>query len=224
MGANFIVAVDGPAAAGKSTTARLAAERLNFFYLDTGAMYRALTLKLLRLGMDPADPFPDLELKRIVSTTQLDYESGRWILDGEDVNSGLRSPEVDRAVSQVSALKVVREWMRGEQRRIALAHPKVICEGRDMGTVVFPDAQLKVYIDADFSERARRRHRELVAKGVNLELYEVEENLRFRDRYDSTREESPLRIPKEAVLLDTTHCSISEEVEILVRLIEERIQ
>lgn len=219
-----IVAIDGPAASGKSTTARLVAERLGYRWVDTGAMYRALALKVVR---EKIKPWEEGKLREMLGRTEVRLEEGdgglRVLLDGEDVTELVRSPEVTRAVSWVCALPFVREAMVQLQRRMA-AGGGVVMEGRDIGTVVVPDAEVKVFLDADVRERARRRWRELREKGMDVSLEDVERELEERDRKDSAREHSPLRRAPDAILVDTTNLSVEEQVERIVRMVKAYVQ
>jgi len=214
----FVLAIDGPAGSGKSTTARLCAERLGFRHLDTGAMYRAVTLKLIRTNTDLTDGHG---LTRMLRTTRVGVEWSRADmhvkLDGKDVSKEIRNPEVSAFVSEVSAIPAVRRKMVAEQRRVAAGHA-VVCEGRDIGSVVFPDADLKVFLECDVAERARRRQLELSGQGARTSRRAVRDNLVERDRIDSGRVASPLRRMPDAVLIDTTHLTIEEQVEIVCDL------
>jgi cytidylate kinase len=219
----FVVAIDGPAGSGKSTTARLCAERLGFCHLDTGAMYRAVTLKVLRTGLDIAD---ERELARLLKSTRVSVEWNRAgmrvMLDGYDVSEAIRAPEVSGSVSEVSAIGQVRRKMVAEQRRVARAHD-VVCEGRDIGSVVFPQADLKVFLECGSSERARRRQLELREKGTRVARGAVLANLSKRDKIDSGRAMSPLvRVP-DAVLVDTTHLTIEEQAAVVCSLARRRM-
>lgn len=218
----MIIAIDGPAASGKSTTAQLVAERLGYAYLDTGAMYRALTLKALRQGVDGED---EDRLCQLASSLQLSFslKDGRLkvLMDGEEVSQKIRSPQVSRMVSLVSRHPQVRRIMVERQRRFG-EKGGVVVEGRDIGTVVFPQADLKVYLDATPEERAKRRMEELRMRGINSTLDEQLAAIAGRDRLDSQREDSPLRKAEDAVLLDTTHLSIEEEVRAVLDLVKRR--
>ncbi len=245
----FIVAIDGTAGSGKSTTARNAAEILNFFYLDTGAMYRAITWKIIKSKIDLCDA---KSLKSLIAKTKIDFiknkttnversasssqitktsmakhtreETGyRIVLDGKDVSKEIRRPEIDKMVSPVSALPIVRAKMVQEQHRIA-KNRNVICEGRDIGSVVFPKANLKLYLDCDLNERTKRRMKELHEKGVRITAKAIKENFLERDYIDSTREHSPLKKMPDAVFLDTTNLTIEEEVKIVTDMIKERMK
>jgi cytidylate kinase len=217
----LVIAIDGPAASGKSTTARLVAERLGYLHVDTGGMYRAMTLKILRAGIDPADTAAVDEMAR---TTKIRIETARGtpaiLLDGEDVTGVIRSPEVTRAVSQVSAIRSVRELMVREQRRLAEGGG-VVLEGRDIGSVVLPGADVKIFLVADPSERARRRRNELLEKGIDIGLDELESEIRERDRKDSSREISPLRKADGAVEVDTSTLTVDEQVGRILGAVEE---
>ena len=211
-----VVTIDGPAGSGKSTTAKLVARRLGYTYLDTGAMYRAMALKALELGIDAADADA---LGRMALGTSIrvepDPEGTRVILDGRDVTGLLRSPEVSRNASPVSAARLVRERMVAIQREIGRAGG-VVAEGRDIGSVVFPDAEVKIYLDADLRSRAARRKRDLEAAGREAALEDVERDLSARDERDSTRQHSPLCVPEGSIRVDTTDLTIDEQVERVV--------
>jgi cytidylate kinase len=218
-----IVAIDGPASSGKSTTARAVAQKVGLLYLDTGAMYRAVALAFLRAGIEP-DP---AEAERVLDALHVDVdhdEDGamRVTLDGDDVTGELRAPAVTRRASEVSALPAVREKLVEEQRRIAAACEAegggVVLDGRDIGTIVFPEADVKIFLVADAEVRARRRRAELLEKnGEAPPLEEVLENIRRRDAQDRAREMSPLRQAEDAVALDTTERSIEEQVEFVAQ-------
>ncbi|MEO0137973.1 MAG: (d)CMP kinase [candidate division WOR-3 bacterium] len=230
--ANFVVAIDGKAGSGKSTTARGLAKKLNFFYLDTGAMYRAFTLKYLRFqkaaGKSWENVRLDMELiKQLLTNTRLELikDDGelKVLLDGEDVSKEIRSPEVNQLVSPISAIKEVRAWMVAKQREIA-RDKNIVCEGRDMTTVVFPEAQVKIFMDADLAVRAERRRKELLEKGINISFEESLENLRYRDEYDSSREHSPLRKATDAILVDTTNLTIEQQIELVENIVKEKLK
>ena len=209
----LVITIDGPAGSGKSTTAKLVARRLGYTYLDTGAMYRAMAVKALRAGIDPGD----LEgLARLAETTEIDVKTladgTRVLLDGEDVTIHLRGPDVTQASSPVSAVPAVRERMVELQRRIG-SGGGIVAEGRDMGSVVFPGADVKIYLSASLRCRAERRRSELAACGEKASLAAVEEDIRRRDVRDSSREHSPLVVPQGAIEVDTTDLTIEEQVE-----------
>ena len=212
----LVIAIDGPAASGKSTTARLVAERLGYVHIDTGAMYRAVTLKVLRKGIPPGDAGA---IGRMLASTHVvlrrEGDATRVILDGEDVTAEVRSPEVTRAVSDVSRHRAVREAMVREQRRMG-SEGGIVLEGRDIGTVVFPDADLKFFIIAGIDARARRRAEELRGRGIEPDTGALAEEIRKRDMLDSTRDESPLRKADDAIEIDTSDLTIEEQVRIVV--------
>ncbi len=217
----FVVAIDGGAGSGKSTTAKGVARRLDFFYLDTGAMYRAFTLKYLRATHGRNDISMNLVRDLLDDTAiSLRQEGGqtRVYLDDEDVTFEIRTTEVSGFVSQISAIPMVREYMVARQREIA-EDKNVVCEGRDIGTVVFPDAQVKIFMQADLKTRARRRLRELTEKKIDADLDQVVENLEFRDEYDSQRSHSPLKKAPDAILVDTTNLTIEAEVELVRKIV-----
>ena len=213
---SLVIAIDGPAASGKSTTAKLVAERLGFVHLDTGAMYRAITLKVLRHGVDPKD---DASIGKLLRSTQVELRredgASRVLLDGKDVTHEIRSIEVTRAVSAVSSLRTVRQAMVREQRRMGESG-SVVAEGRDIGTVVFPKADLKFFVIAGIEARARRRQKDLRQQGVETALADIERAISERDALDSSREESPLRKADDAMELDTTNLSLDEQVRFIV--------
>lgn len=228
-GRGFVIAVDGPAGSGKSTLARRLAALLGLRYLDTGAIYRALTLAALRRGISPDDEAALAALARNITIAitpeppESPFDSRVW-LDGEDVTEAIRSPEVDRHVSAVSAHRAVRDALVPAQRRAALEPPGAVVVGRDIGTVVLPDADVKLYVDASVEERARRRWREQArraeAAGIPPPAFgELLAELSRRDRLDSTRDVSPLRPAPDAIRLDTTGLGIDEMVARALELV-----
>ena len=204
-----VVAIDGPAGAGKSATSRALADRLGLEYLNTGAMYRAIALKALRDNLDARDEKTLVEIARSV---KLETENGRTFLDGEDVTDAVRDPEVSRNVRYPANAPGVREIMVEAQRRVGLARP-IVTEGRDQGTAVFPDAACKIYLDASPEERARRRLGELRARGIEESFDAVLSQIVERDRLDSSREVGPLCMPPDAIRVDTDGKSIPEVVD-----------
>lgn len=203
-----VVAIDGPSGAGKSTVARLLARQLGFAFLDTGAMYRAVTWHFLEEGCAPAECAnePDqgaARMQQVMATTQLLLRDGRLFVGGRDVTAHLRTREVESQVSAVSALSFVRSAMRDLQREVA-RHGPVVAEGRDMGSVVFPLARWKVYLDAAPSERARRRSQDFGRQGREVSEADVLEEILVRDRLDSTRRDAPLRQAADALYVDST--------------------
>ncbi|MBD3317077.1 MAG: (d)CMP kinase [Chitinivibrionales bacterium] len=212
----MVIAIDGPAGSGKSSTARLVASRLGIVHLDTGAMYRAVTLKCLREGIAHTD---DGALGVLMSRTSIVFEGSgsvmRTIMNGEDVTDAIRSDEVTRHVSEYCVPAVVRNALV-EQQRLLGSRNSVVCEGRDIGTVVFPNAELKIYMIASVEERARRRQKDFAAMGIHKSLIELRAEIELRDRKDSTRSNSPLRKAEDALELDTTGLSLEEQAGIIV--------
>lgn len=211
----MIIAIDGPSGAGKSTLAKRLAKDLKFIYLDTGAMYRALALKVLRQGVDLAD---DTRLAELIAGTEIDLQEtdGRLavLLDGEDVAAQIRTPEVSQMASKVSALRVVRTRMLELQRAMG-KRGSVVAEGRDIGTVIFPEAEVKVFLDASVCERARRRYDELKAAGRVVDLDQTQREIEERDKRDSERDVAPLRKADDAMLIDSSSAN-ADEVAALV--------
>ncbi len=216
----MVIAIDGPAGAGKSTIARLAAKKLGVLYIDTGAMYRAITLKAIRLGMDCQDESALTELTRKTRIELRNNHDGsiQVLLDGEDVSLAIRKPDVARYVSDVSKAAGVRKEMLGLQRQMG-SQGSCILDGRDIGTVVFPEADRKFFLDADFKERGLRRYKELKEKGEGVGLKDVEADLKNRDTIDSTRECAPLKKAEDAIYVDTTRMTIEEVVEHILKYI-----
>ncbi len=212
------IAIDGPAGSGKSTVARLVAERLGYTYVDTGAMYRAVAYRCLRDGVDPADGDAVTALaRRLAMHFEADDQGRRLIVDGEDVSRAIREPEVARLSSPVSAFPGVRERMVELQQAMA-AEGGVVMEGRDIQTVVLPDAEVKVFLTASPEERAKRRHRELLERGEDVSLDEVKRQIEARDLRDSSRALAPLRKAADAVEIVTDGMTIEEEVSRIVSL------
>ena len=216
----MIVAIDGPAASGKSTTAKMVAKKLEMTYLDTGAMYRAVTLALLRSNTD-LDDYDSV--CQVVDELELDiYDKGSKTivkLDGEDVSQAIRSMPVTENVSAVSAMKYVRQTMVEIQRNIG-KKTNCVVEGRDIGTVVFPDAEFKIFMVADVNMRAERRFKDLYEMGENRSFQEVLADLKRRDEKDSTRAYSPLQKADEAIEIDTSMLSIDQQVEKIINLVK----
>jgi cytidylate kinase len=204
----MIVTIDGPAGAGKSSAARALARRLSFEFLDTGAMYRAVALAAARAGVALDD---DIGLRALLGRARLELTAGQVLLDGEDVSALIRTPEVSAGSSVVAASPVVRPRLAELQRRIALGRD-MVCEGRDQGTVVFPDAGCKFFLTADPEERLRRRALELRARGERVDLDALRLAQAQRDARDSTREVAPLKPAADAVRIDSTHLSLEQVV------------
>lgn len=217
---NLIVAIDGPAGAGKSTVAQLAARELGCTYIDTGAMYRAVAWKTLRRKKKD-EPITDELIEAVVKDIQvaLEYVDGRTrvFVDGREITEEIRTPEVTGIVSQVAAVGSVRSRMVELQRRMA-EKGSVLMDGRDIATNVLPDANVKIFLTASIEERARRRHKEMTAKGYDVSLDELQREIAARDRADSEREISPLVQAADAELLDTSNMDIDEVVRAVVAL------
>lgn len=218
------VAIDGPAGAGKSTIARSVAKELGFIYVDTGALYRAIGLHALKNG---ADPKVQEQVKPLLSglTVRLCFVDGeqRVLLNGEDVSEQIRTPEVSMAASGVSALKSVREFLFELQRSMAKEND-VVMDGRDIGTVVLPNAQVKIFLTATPQERARRRHRELLEKGAQVSYGEVLADLQKRDYDDSHRAIAPLKPAADAVVVNTTTLNLQESIQLLLGIIRGKLK
>ena len=201
----MIIAIDGPAGSGKSTIAKLIAEDLGLVYLDTGAMYRLVTLKALNDGI-----LGNLDkIIKMLDNLSIDIKENGFYLDDIDVSEEIRKPVVSENVSDIAAIREVREKMVDLQRKFSESK-NVILDGRDIGTVVFPNADVKIFLVADAKERANRRYKELVAKGENVRIEEIYENILKRDEIDSTRKESPLKKADNAIEVDTTSKNIEE--------------
>jgi cytidylate kinase len=218
----LVIAIDGPSGAGKSTAGRALARRLGYTFLDTGAMYRALALKALREGvpLDEAEKLADL-----ARGTRIDLDGGGEVvrLDGEDVTTAIRTREVSAAASRVSVHPPVRRLMVARQKELGRAGG-VVLDGRDVGTVVFPDADVKFYVDANARRRAERRHAELAASGVDSDVDAIEREIRSRDHADSTRPDSPLTRAPDAIYLDTTVLGPDEVVQRMTTIVEEELK
>ena len=211
------IAVDGPVASGKSTISRMLARRLGYRYVDTGMMYRAVTWKALQGGVDLED---EGGLTHLVGGTAIHITSDAVVVDGHDVSSEMRRLEVERGVSLVAKVSTVREALVEQQRALAQGGG-IVMAGRDIGTVVLPDAELKVYLCASLEERARRRHRELVERGDSADFQTVLDDLQRRDDIDSKRAVSPLQPAHDARLIDTDGLSVEQVLAAILRLMED---
>lgn len=219
------IAIDGYSACGKSTTAKVVANELGYTYIDSGAMYRAVTLYFMRNHIKLTNPKDvDEALSNISITFNVNKDSDicDTYLNGLNVENDIRQMKISERVSEVSAIGAVREAMVAQQRKLGKQRG-VVMDGRDIGTVVFPDAELKVFMVAEFYIRGERRQRELLERGEMIGLEKVTENLRKRDHLDSTREESPLRKADDAIIVDTTHLTFDEQVEEVLNLSAARI-
>jgi cytidylate kinase len=213
-GKPLVVAIDGPAGAGKSTIARALARKLGFTYIDTGAMYRAVALWAMRSNIDLDDA---LKLETLAREARIEFEGdSKVVLNGEDVTAAIRDPEVSKAASKVSTAPGVRKALRDEQRRIGTLHP-VVMEGRDIGTVVFPDADVKIYLDAHPETRAGRR-----AQETGAEVTHIAREMAERDRRDTTRAEAPLAQAPDAEYIDSTALTLEQVEEAILKIVRAR--
>jgi len=221
---NFVIAIDGPAGAGKSTVAKLVARKLGFLYVDTGAMYRALTFKAMLTGiaLDDAPSIISMAKKTQISLVQ-NKEEYHVILDGNDVSEEIRSESVSKNSHFIASILQVRQILWEMQREFRKRH-NLVMEGRDIGSVVFPDAQLKIFLDASVEERARRRYLQLKEKQMAQDIEEIKRDIIERDRRDSSRTVAPLVRPPDAIYVDSTGMKIEDEVSLIVSLYLKRAQ
>ncbi len=217
------VAIDGPAGAGKSTISRQAAKALGFIYVDTGALYRAVGLNALRTGTNTDDP-EAVAASLVDISVELKYENGEQavFLNGENVSAFIRTPEASMAASKVSAVPKVREFLFGLQQNIA-ANNDCVMDGRDIGTVVLPNAQVKIFLTASAEARAQRRYKELVEKGEQVDYENVLAEMKQRDYNDSNRAVAPLKAADDAVVVDTTELNLEESIEKIKNVIKEKL-
>lgn len=216
---NYIIALDGPAGSGKSTIAKVIAKNFGLTYLDTGAMYRMVALYILENNID----FNNVaDVENILNNIKVDIIDDKFILNGKDVSLEIRTPEVTKIVSPVSAIKAVRVKLVDLQREISKGK-KVILDGRDIGTVVFPNADLKIFLVASPEERAKRRVKDYASKGITEDFKTVLKDILERDHTDSTRKESPLKKAEDAIEVDTSFLNIEESVQTISNLIKEKI-
>jgi cytidylate kinase len=215
MSKNLIVAIDGPAGSGKSTSAKLVAQKLGYLYIDTGAMYRAITFLAIKKNL--------LSEKDIVALAEsaeikLKFDKGftEVIVDGSDITDKIRTSEVNSRVSEISKIEGVRKALVNKQREYALTNKGIVMEGRDIGSVVFPDADVKIYLTASLKQRIERRTKEYESSGMKIPIENIKENLIERDRIDSTRQVSPLVKSDDAVEIDTSEVTIEEQVELIL--------
>lgn len=216
-----VIAIDGPAGAGKSTIAKLVAGKLGYIYIDTGAMYRSVAWKFLQTGELFSPELAEKLARQMVITFKPEASVNRVFVDGVEVTDAIRSPEVTAIVSKVSAVGGVREEMVNQQRRMGEAGG-VVMDGRDIGTVVFPHAQVKIFLTASVKERALRRYKEMLAKGEQVNLEELEQQIAARDKQDSEREIAPLRQAEDAEYLDTSDMTIDEVAEHILKSVREK--
>lgn len=227
MGKRITIAIDGLSSCGKSSFARAIARELGYIYIDTGAMYRAVTLAVLRGGGEALEELEGEALRRLLEKVKIGFalaESGRLevTLNGEFVEHSIRGEAVNSLVSQVASLPMVRDMLVAQQREIG-KHGGVVMDGRDIGQVVFPRAELKIFMTADIDVRARRRYEELRSKGQEIPIEKVRENLAMRDEIDQSRGYSPMRRAEDAIVLDNTHMTPAEQMEWLRPLLRERL-
>jgi len=213
------IAIDGPAASGKSTTAKIIAQKLNYLYIDTGAMYRALTLAIIRAKIDISD---EEGIKELALNTNIELKESNsellTYLNGKDVSHDIRLPEINQIISKISAYQKIRKIMVEKQRALA-QHGGIVMDGRDIGTVVLPDAEVKIYMEAKLSERAKRRFTELQNKGVKSDLLEIEKEIANRDQIDSNRAASPLKPAEDSIIIDTSNLTIEEQTNKCLEII-----
>ncbi|AIS52438.1 cytidylate kinase Cmk [Thermoanaerobacter kivui] len=214
------IAIDGPAGAGKSTVAKKLANLLNFTYIDTGAMYRAITYKVIKEGIDLKE---EDKIAEIAKNSSITLEGEKIFLDGKDVSYEIRRPEVSEKVSYVSKIKKVREILVEKQRAIAEGK-NVVMDGRDIATVVLPDAQFKFFLTASLAERAKRRYNELKSKNLQIDYLKVLEDIKNRDKMDSQRKESPLKHTDESIVIDTTYLSEQQVLDKLYNIVKEGLK
>lgn len=225
----IIIAIDGHSSCGKSTVAREVAKKLGYTYIDSGAMYRAVTLYCLRNNLAPGGIVNGKDLHSRIDQIQIRFVfnpvlgTHETFLNGENIEEEIRRPAVANLVSPVSIIGFVREALVKQQREMG-RNKGIVMDGRDIGTVVFPDAELKIFMTATPEIRAKRRYDELVAKGLQVEIEDILQNVRERDRIDSTREISPLRKADDAVLLDNSNLTREEQLAIVLKLAEERLK
>jgi cytidylate kinase len=221
MSKKLIIAIDGPAGSGKSTSAKLVAQKLNYLYIDTGAMYRTVTLLAIRNNvLNNTEAVIELTKNTQI---ELEFKEGiTWVrVNGENVTEEIRLPEVNKNVSEISKIPEVRKLLVAKQREMIRTGIGVVMEGRDIGTVVFPDADVKIFMTATIDERAFRRTKEFIEKGKNVPLEDVKKNLEERDTIDSSRSVSPLTMAYDAVLVDTSKVTIDEQVNIILEKVKE---
>ena len=213
---NLIVAIDGPAGSGKSTIAKLLAKKYDLTYIDTGAMYRMITLYLLENNIDISDL---KEVERVLNTVNLDMQGDKFFLDNVDVSTKIREKRINDNVSKVASIKIVRSNLVDLQRKIS-NNKNVILDGRDVGTVIFPNAQVKIFLIASPEERARRRYNEFLEKKTEITYDEVLKSIKERDHIDSTRDESPFVKADDAIELDSTNLTIEDVINFISKEIE----
>ena len=216
----MIITIDGPAGAGKSTVAKNLASKLGFTYIDTGAMYRALALKLINSDINPDDKEKVLELLENTSIELIPTREGnKVILDGEDVSDKIRTEEIGKITSKIAVYPEVRQYLVKLQRKLGKKYGNVVIEGRDTGTVIFPDAEIKLFLTASLKERAKRRKKQLEDKGLKIDLNKLIKDIEERDKRDMSRKETPLKPAKDAIIIDTTDLSLEQVLDKIVEIV-----
>lgn len=223
MSKNLIVAIDGPAGSGKSTSAKLVAQKLGYLYIDTGAMYRAITYLTIKKKLES-----ETDIVRLAESTDiiLKFDKGftEVIVNKTDISDELRSYEVNIKVSNISKIEGVRKALVKKQREYAARDTGIVMEGRDIGTVVFPDADVKIFLTASLEQRVNRRVKEYVSKGISIPVENIKENLLQRDKIDSTRDVSPLTKAADAVEIDTSSVTIEEQVQLILNEVKKKTE
>ena len=221
----MIITIDGPAGSGKSTIAKMLAKELGFTYIDTGAMYRAVALMVKREGIDPDNPDAVVELMKKIQIDLKPAENGVQVfLNGEDVSKEIRTEEIGKIASKIARHSEVRKILVQMQRELGLRAKNVVIEGRDTGTVIFPDADIKFFFTASPEVRAERRYKELKEKGLNISYEEILKEIKERDHLDETRKDSPLRPAEDAIIIDTTDKSLSDVFQNVLKIIKDRLK
>lgn len=223
MEKRIIIALDGPAGSGKTTTAKIVAERLGYLYIDTGAMYRAVTYYWLQKNTKLDESIICKMVKDINIELKPSDNGQKTLLNGEDASEAIRNPEVTKNVSPISAVACVRKALVAQQRTMG-ENGGVVMDGRDIGTVVFPDAELKIFFKASIEERAKRRAKELIEKGMKVSIEQIKKEIKERDDYDSTRVISPLKKADDAVEIDNSNLTIDEQATLVEMLARKRIE
>lgn len=221
----MIITIDGPAGSGKSTIAKMLAKELGYTYIDTGAMYRAVALMVKRKGIDPDNPDAVVELMKKIQIDLKPAENGvRVFLNGEDVSKEIRTEEIGKIASKIARHSEVRKILVQMQRELGLKAKNVVIEGRDTGTVIFPDADIKFFFTASPEVRAERRFKELKEKGLDISYEEILKEIKERDHLDETRKDSPLRPAEDAIIIDTTGKSLSDVFQDVLKIIKDRLK
>ncbi len=219
----MIIAIDGPAGSGKSTIAKLLAKELGFTYIDTGAMYRAVALKIKRLGIDPDNKEAVVNVLKETDIRLKTNEEIKVFLDGEDVSSEIRTEEIGKIASKIARYPEVRKILVDMQRKIGEEAKNAVIEGRDTGTVIFPDADIKIFMTAKPEVRAERRFKELKEKGLNVSYEEILKEIVERDKLDTTRKDSPLKPAKDAIIIDTSDKTLKDVFKEILSIVRSRL-